>query len=156
MLERLHWKRQQLLQMRRKQSGGKWLCFPSCQVKRVVKRKLVITRDQFCIQKLCLGGLLTSPGSLTDWTIKKRKTRQSVQSSRPFHKSLDQYQPVLSQLTSLPTTGALLLRIKKGEETLTIILTKLLITKIGLHGVMALRIYDDGTQVSNRSSFLSI
>ena len=117
MLERLHWKRQQLLQMRRKQSGGKWLCFPSCQVKKVVKRKLVMLRDQFCIPKLCRGGLLTSPGFLTNWTIKYRKTRQSVQSSRPFHESLDQYQPVLSQLTSLPTTGALLLRIKKSDET---------------------------------------
>lgn len=34
------------------------------------EEKLVITRDQFCIQKYCLGGLLTTPRSLTNLIIK--------------------------------------------------------------------------------------
>ena len=54
-LERLRWRGQRLSQMTKKQNGGKWSFFPLCRVKRVGRRKSVMTWDQFCIQKLFLG-----------------------------------------------------------------------------------------------------
>ena len=80
-----------------------------------------------------------SPGFLTNWTTKQGRAKQSVQSCRPFHASLDQYQHVLNQLqlTSLPTTGALL-QIKNSEETFdyrTHQTSKVLITEIELSDI---------------------
>ena len=70
------------------------------------------------LQKLCLGGLLTSQDSFYELDHKEGRTRQRVQSCRLFHDSLNQYQHVLNQLTSLSTIWALLLQIKKSEKTL--------------------------------------
>ena len=59
-----------------------------------------------------------SPGFFNQLDHKVGKNKTKCASCRPFHASLDQYQHMLNQLqlTSLPTTGALL-QSKKSEET---------------------------------------
>ena len=72
-LERLHWKGQQLLQMRRPQSGEKWLSFPSCQVKKVGGRKSVMTQDQSVYKNFALEVLSRHNILFTNWTTKKEE-----------------------------------------------------------------------------------